>query len=198
LNPAAGPGYNRLMSGIIAKAAVVALALVVVATGAQAQAPRYKREQKRPPAAVPPALPIDRRDAVVATLGAFNGRPYWLALAECGGIYFKLNMLYTDVAVHARVVKLDPKANAEYTKKLNEAIRTATTYFNGAERFLMTDRGIERADAVLTYDRQSRAAGDRFKTVEAALGGAKACPLLFQACREAYPKQCSERLAPTS
>jgi len=198
LNPAARPGDNRLMSGVIAKAAVVAVAVVVAATAAHAQTTRYKREQKRAPEAAPPALPIDRRDAVVAAPGAFNGHPYWMALAECGGIYFKLNVFYTDVAVHARVVKPDPKANAEYTKRLNEAIRTATTYFNGAERFLMTDRGIERADAVLTYDGQSRAAGDRFKTVEAALGGVKACPPLYQACREAYPKQCSERLAPAS
>ena len=78
--------------------------------------------------------------------------------------------------MHARVVKPDPRANAEYTKKLIEAIKTATTYFDGAEHFLMTDRGIERTDAVLTYDGQSRAAGERLKTVDAALAAAKACP----------------------
>jgi len=179
-----------------ARTAVVALALFIATTGGYAQT-HYKREQKRPPEAAAPTLPIDKRDAVVTAPGGFNGRPYWLALAECGGIYFKLNVLYTDAAVHARVVKPDPKANTEYTRKLNEAIRTATTYFNGAERFLMTDRGIERADAVLTYDGQSRAAGERFKTIEAALVGARACPALYQACREVYPKQCSEPLAPT-
>jgi hypothetical protein len=183
---------------MIAKAAVVALALFVATTGAQGQTTRYKREQRRAPEPAPLSVPIDKRDAVVTAPGAFNGRPYWLALAECGGIYFKLNVLYTDAAVHARVVKPDPKANTEYTKKLNEAIRTATTYFNGAERLLMTDRGIERADAVLTYAGQSRAAGERLKTIEAALAGVKACPALYQACREAYPKQCSEPLAPTS
>ena len=32
----------------------------------------------------------------------------------------------------------------------------------------MTDRGLDRVDAVLTYDEQSRAAGDRFKTIDAA------------------------------
>jgi hypothetical protein len=134
----------------------------------------------------------------VAAPGIFNGRPYWLALAECGGIYFKLNVLYTDAAVHARVTKPDPRANAEYTRKLNEAIKTATTYFDGAEHFLMTDRNIERSDAVLTYDGQSRAAGDRVKTVEAGIAAAKACPLLYHACREANPKHCGRPLPPTS
>ena len=60
---------------------------------------------------------IDKRDSLVAAPGPFNGRPYWLALAQCGGIYFKLNTLYTDAAVRARVVKPDPKANAELTPK---------------------------------------------------------------------------------
>ena len=40
----------------------------------------------------------------------------------------------------------------------------------------MTDRGLERADAVLTYDGQSRAAGERVKTIEAALAAAKVLP----------------------
>ena len=61
-------------------------------------------------------------------------------------------LFYTDVAVHARVTKPDPRANAEFTKKLNEAMSVATTYFDGAEHFLMAQRGLERADAVLTYD----------------------------------------------
>ena len=71
-------------------------------------------------------------------------------------------------------------------------------YFNGAERFLMADRGVERIDAVLVYDPQSRAAGDRLKTVEAAQAAALACPALYEACQAAYPKACSERLPPTS
>ena len=129
--------------------------------------------------------------------GAFNGKPYWLALAQCGGAYFKLNVFYTDIATHARV-KPDPKTAAEYTKKLTDAIKTGTMYFNGAERFLMTDRGVERVDAVLTYDPQSRAAGDRLKTVDAALAAALACPALYEACQAAYPKACSERLPPAS
>jgi len=109
------------MPGSFAKATLVALALVVAAAAAQAQTVRHKREQRRPPEPAIPAVPIDKRDSIVAAAGAFNGRPYWVALAQCGGIYFKLNVLYTDAAVHARVVKPDPRANAEYTKKLHEA-----------------------------------------------------------------------------
>jgi hypothetical protein len=183
------------MPGFLAKTALIALALIV-ATGADAQTRRKRepREAERPP----PAMPVDKRDSVVAAPGAFSGRPYWLALAECGGIYFKLNIFYTDAAVHARAVKPDPRANAEYTKKLSEAIKTGTTFFDGAERFLMTDRGIERIDAVLVYDPHSRAMGDKLKTVDAALAAAKACPQLYQACRATFPKECNETLTPTS
>lgn len=189
-------GCSRSMLERVAKAAIVALALAVVATGAQAQAMRQKRDPRSAPEQATPAAPTDKRDSVVAMQGAFNGHPYWLALAQCGGIYFKLNTLYTDIAVRARVVKPDPKVNAEYTKKLTEAIKAATTFFNGAERFLMTERGLERADAVLTYDGQSRAAGDRLKTIDAGLAAAKACPALYQACQQGFAKQCSEALVP--
>jgi hypothetical protein len=183
------------MPGTIAKAALVTLALVVAASSAEAQTARKKGPQRAAEPTVP-AVPVDARDDVVAALGVFNGRPFWLALAQCGGIYFKLNALYTDVAVHARVVKPDPATNAEFTKKLNEATKTATTFLNGAEHFLMTNRGVERADAVLTYEGQMRAAGDRLKTIEAALAAAKPCPALYQTCRDAYPKQCNESLIP--
>jgi hypothetical protein len=199
LKPAATVRYNRAMPKRFATAAlVVALALTIAATSVHAQAWRQKREQRRPPEPATPAMPIDKRDSLVAMPGAFSGHPYWLALAQCGGIYFKLNVLYTDVAVRARVVKPDARVNAEYTKKLTEAIKTATTFFDGAEHFLMADRGIERSDAVLTYDGQSRAAGDKVKTVDAALAAAKSCPALYQACRETFAKQCNESLAPTS
>jgi len=177
----------------IAAAAVI----VVLATAAQAQIPRQKQDQKHPEPAAP-AVPIDKRDRLVVFPGAFNGHPYWLALAQCGGIYFKLNVLYTDIAVHARVVKPDPKTNAEYTKKLTDAIKTATIYFNGAEHFLMADRGLERLDAVLTYDGQSRGAGDRLRTIDAALAAAKSCPALYQACQNAFAKECNEQPPPTS
>jgi hypothetical protein len=188
--------HNRAMPKMLAKAALFVLALIIAAT-AQAQTTSRKRERARSEPAVP-AVPVDKRDSVVAAPGPFNGRPYWMALAQCGGIYFRLNVLYTDAAVHARVVKPDPKANAEFTKQLGEAIKIATTYFNGAERFLMTDRGIERADAVLTYDGQSRAAGERVKSIEAALAAAKPCPALYQVCQAEHAKQCAEPLAPMS
>jgi len=193
LNEMARPGYNRGMRKVVGTAAVVAMALVVASSvDAQTRHRQQPKEVEHPA----PAVPLDKRDSVVTAAGAFNGRPYWLALAQCGGIYFKLNLLYTDIAVHARSVKPDPKLNAEYTKKLNEAIKTATTYFAGAERFLMTDRVLERIDAVLIYDEQSRAAGDRFKTIDAALNAAQACPALYQACQDAYSKACSEPLSP--
>lgn len=194
LSKAARPGYTRAMPGRFAGAVLIVLVLAVAAGGVQAQTPRYKREQRRAPEPAVPAVSVDKRDSLVAAAGPFNGRPYWLALAQCGGIYFKLNILYTDAAVHARVVKPDPKIAAEDTTKLNEAIETATSYFDAAEHFLMTDRAIERADAVLTYDGQSRAAGERLKTVEAALTAAKPCAALYRTCQEAYPKQCNEPL----
>ena len=182
------------MPGIFARAALLTIALVAV-TSADAQTRRKREIQETAPPV--PAASVDKRDSVVAAPGPFNGKAYWLALAQCGGAYFKLNLFYTDLAVHARI-KPDPRATAEYTRKLTDAIKTGTIYFNGAERFLMTDRGIERVDAVLTYDPQSRAAGDRLKTVEAAQAAALACPALYEACQAAYPKACSERLPPAS
>ena len=190
------------MPGTLAKAGLALIALVTAATSAQPQTRhRYEHERDRPPKEVErPAPPpsVDKRDSVVTAVGGFNGRPYWLALAQCGGIYFKLNVLYTGIAVQARAVKPDPKINAEYTRKLNEAISDATAFFNGADQFLATDRGLERTDAVLTYDEQSRAAGERVKTVAEALAAAKACPVLYQACQQALPKACGAVLVPTS
>lgn len=177
--------------------AVFTLAVMSGATNALAQATRHKAAPKPSGQAAPPVL-TDTRDSIVTAAGPFNGRPYWLGLAQCGGIYFKLNVLYTDAAVHARVVKPDPHANAEFTKKLTEAISIATTYFDSAEHFLMTQRSIDRAEAVLTYDGQSHAAGERLKTIEAALAAVRDCPALYHACQEAFPKQCNESLSPLS
>jgi len=196
LNPGARANYDRAMPRLTVKAALFALALIVAVNGAQAQT-RQKREQRSAEPATP-AASVDKRDSLVAAAGAFNGRPYWLALAQCGGIYFKLNVFYTDAAVHARIDRPDPRANSEFSKKLTDAIKTATAYFDGAEHFLMTDRGLERIDAVLVYDAQSHAAGDRLKTIDAALTAAKVCPVLYQACQEANAKACSETLAPVS
>jgi len=185
------------MSHVFAKALPAALALTLAATGLHAQG-RYQREQRRQSEPAAPSVAVDKRDSVVAAPGPYGGRAYWLALAECGGIYFKLNSLYTDVAVRARVVKPDPRINAEYTKKLGEAMRTATIFFNGAERFLMTERGLERADAVLTYDSSSRAAADKVKTIDAGRSAVQSCPALYQACRDAFSKQCNEPLPSAS
>jgi hypothetical protein len=179
----------------VAKAALLTMIAFVAVTNADAQTRRGRQPQEAAPAV--PAISIDKRDAMVVAPGPFSGKAYWLALAQCGGAYFKLNLLYTDLAVHARI-KPDPRATAEYTRKLTDAIKTATVYFDGTERFLMADRGVERVDAVLTYDPQTRAAEDRLKTVEAAESAAQACPVLYQACRAAYPKACSEQLPPTS
>ncbi len=186
------------MSGVFAKSAlaisVVAALALLVATGADAQR-HYRRRAPRETERAP-AISFDSRDTIVAAPGPFKGQPYWLALADCGGIYFKLNVLYTDAAVRARVVKPDPRANAEFTKKLNEAINTATLYFDAAEEFLRTDRGLDRDAAILTYDAPSRVAGDRAKTIDAALAAARACPALYRACHAGKYKACGGKLAP--
>jgi hypothetical protein len=189
------PRLRRAIAGTV----LLAVALIAGATNTLAQGTRSRHKPAHKPAetAAPP-ISVDKRDSLVTATGPFAGRPYWLALAQCGGIYFKLNVLYTDAAVHARVVKPDPHANSEFTKKLHEAINIATTYFDSAEHFLMSQRGVERVDAVLIYDGHSRAAGERLSTVEAALAAAKDCPALYQACQEAFSKQCSEPLSPLS
>jgi hypothetical protein len=184
---------SSTLSNTVIRAALLAIALAA-ATGATAQT--HSREPKDAHPA--PAVSGDKRDTVVNGVTPYSGRPYWLALAQCGGIYFKLNTLYTDIAVHARSVKPDPRVNEEFTKKLTDAIRTATTFFDGADHFLMNDRGIERVDAVLVYDDHSRAAGDRVNTIEEGLNAAKACPALYQACQLSNPKACDETLTPTS
>lgn len=186
------------MRGFITKATFIALALVIAA-GADAQTRRHRAPRETESAApAAPAASTDKRDSLVQMPGAYNGRPYWLVLAQCGGTYFKLNILYADAAAHARVIKPDPKATTEYTRDLKDAIRVATIYYDAVERFLMTDRGVERVDAVIIYDPQSRAAGERLKTIEAAQAATQTCPALYKACQGAYPKACSEVLPPTS
>ena len=188
------------MSRALTKLVLPVITLAVATTNAQAQY-RHRYSRQREPRQIErpaPAVPVDKRDRVVTAAGPFTAKPYWLALAQCGGIYFKLNVLYTDIAVHARVVKPDPRINAEYTKKLNDAINTATVYFDSANQFLMTDRNIERDDAVLIYDGQSRATGDRVKTIDEALAAARSCPALYAACQQAHPKECSGALTPIS
>src|SRR5262245_45614095 len=111
----------------IKTAAFIALAALVLTAADQSA---RKRERAPAEAAPPPAAPPDKRDRLVAAPGTpFNGRPYWQALAQCGGIYFKLNSLYSSAAIQAKVVKPDPAANAQFTKKSDAARRTATAFF---------------------------------------------------------------------
>src|SRR5215470_11424740 len=169
---------------------IAAVALVMTATDAQSARKRERAPAEAPP---PPAAPPDKRDRLVAAPGTpFNGRPYWQALAQCGGIYFKLNSLYSTAAIQAKVVKPDPTANAAFTKKSDAARRTATAFFEAAERFLVADRGMAREDAIMTYDARATAEGDRLKTVEAAEQAIKPCPALYQTCRDLSPKICTE------
>jgi len=175
--------------GRAGKVAVVALAAVMAVTAADAQS-RRKREKEAPP---PPLAPADKRDRVVSLpQSPFNGRPYWQSLAQCGGIYFKLNSLYSGVAIQAKVVKPDPAVNAQFLKKSDGARRTATVFFKAAEGYLMADRGVTRDDAMMTYDSRAAAEGDRHKTIETAEQATKPCPALYQACREVSPKICAE------
>jgi len=175
--------------GSIGKAAALALAAILVLSGA-ADAQRKREREREKPA---PAAPPDKRDRLVAAPGTpFNGRPYWQAMAQCGGIYFKLNTLYSNAAIQAKVVKPDAAANAAFSKKSDAARRTATAFFDAAERFLIADRGMAREDAIMTYDVRATEEGDRYKTPESAEQAVKPCPALYQACRAADPKICSD------
>jgi hypothetical protein len=174
----------------IGKATVIVLAVLVMATVAEAQS-RRKREREQAPPAAPAA---DKRDRLVAAPGTpFTGRPYWQAMAQCGGIYFKLNTLYSTAAIHAKLGKPpDAAANAQFTKKSDAARRTATAFFEAAERFLIADRGLAREDAIMTYDARATVEGDRHKTIDSAEQATAPCPALYHACREASPKICSD------
>jgi hypothetical protein len=173
----------------ITKIVIVTLLALLVVTSADAQS-RRKRERAPAPA---PAAPPDRRDRLVAAPGTpFNGRPYWLALAQCGGIYFKLDNLYTLAAIQAKVGKPDPAANTRFSKMSDAARRNATAFYDAAERFLVADRGIAREDAMLMYDNRGNEEGERHKAIEAATKAVQPCPALYQTCRDAFPKICSE------
>jgi hypothetical protein len=170
-------------------------AILAVALAQTAAAQTHRRAKKE--AAPAPSAPADKRDRAVAAPGTiFNGRAYWQAAAQCGGIYFKLGLIYSDGAVRAKVVKPDPAAYASLTKDADTANRTATAFFDAAERFLIADRKLGRDEAVITYDPVSTASGDRVKTAEAATQAAKPCPELYLACHGAFPQVCSEKAMP--
>jgi hypothetical protein len=174
--------------------ALVAALAIVVSCSSGADAARRARKQSEEPA--PPPVPADKRDRTVAAPGSpFNGRAYWQAAAQCGGIYFRLNTLYSDQAATAKVVKPDPAAYARLTKEADAAVVTATSFFDVSEYFLATDRKLARQEAVLVYDGISRSAGDRLKAVDAALQAAKPCPELYKVCRAAHPQACADSRA---
>ncbi len=153
-----------------------------------AQAQRSKQQ----PA---PAQPSgDRRDQVVAAPGTpYHGRAYWWAAAQCAGIYFKLGTLYAEEATRIRAAKPDPAAAAALSRSAESAGRSSASFYEIAERFLATDRGLSQEAAVQAYDGQAAAAGDRHKSIDAAVKAAEACPALLETCRGAVPKICGER-----
>ena len=173
-------------------ATILVLALSSIADGATS-----KRRAKKPEEAAPPPAPVDKRDRVVNAPGmAFNGRAYWQAAAQCAGIYFKLGAIHSDAAIRAKVVKPDPAAYAALTKDANEANRSATAFYEAAERFLIADRKVSREEAVVTYDPVANAGGERVKTAEAAATAARSCPDLYQICHGTFPQICPERSLP--
>ncbi|MEA2874849.1 MAG: hypothetical protein QOF14_45 [Hyphomicrobiales bacterium] len=172
----------------IAIAAILSIALSSLAA-AQSQTKRRPTKQEAPP----PTTPADKRDRVVNAPGtAFNGKAWWQAAATCGGIYFKLGIVYSDAAIRAKVVKPDPAAYASLTKDADGASKTATAFFDAAERFLIADRKVARDEAVMTYDAVASANGDRVKTADAAVQAAKPCPDLYKTCRGAFPQLCND------
>ena len=177
---------------------VTTAAILVIALTLSAAAETRRAKKQQTPGA-PPAAPADKRDRTVAAPGTpFHGKAYWQATAQCGGIYFKLGTFYADAAVRAKVVKPDPAAYAKFTKEADGASRTATVFFEAAERFLVADRKLARDEAVMTYDPVASANGDRLKTAEAATQAAKPCPELYSTCRGAFPQVCNDTAALTN
>jgi len=87
----------KLRQRVIAVTATLAIA---VATLSAADAARRLKKQED---AAPAPAPGDKRDRVVTAAGTFNGKTYWQAAAQCGGIYFRLNTLYSEAAISAKV-----------------------------------------------------------------------------------------------
>ena len=182
--------------GVRRTLAIATILLLALSSFADAQQSK-RRGKKTGRQAAPAPAPVDRRDRLVSAPGTpFNGRAYWQAAAQCGGTYFKLGTLHSEAAVRAKVVRPDPAAFASLTKDMGAANRSATAFFEAAERFLIADRKLSREDAMLTYDSVAGASGDRVKTVDAAAQAAKPCPELYLACHGAYPQVCPERSLP--
>jgi len=178
---------------VFALAAALAIAAASVSAADAARRPRKQEE------AAPAPVPGDKRDRTVAAPGSpFNGRAYWQAAAQCGGIYFRLNTLYSEAAITAKVIKPDPAAYTRFSKEAEGASTHATTFFEASEQFLVADRKLARQEAVLTYDAVAHTAGDRLKSVEAALQASKPCPDLYKVCRGAFPQACTDTAALTN
>jgi hypothetical protein len=176
-------------------ATLLAIAIVLQPSVVQS-APRPKKGEQTAPA---PVAASDRRDRTVAAPGTpFHGRAYWQAAAQCGGIYFKLNTAYSDAAISAKVIKPDPAAFTKLSKNADGAATTATAFFDVSERFLVADRKLARDEAVMTYDPVASSAGERLKSVEAALQAAKPCAELYQTCRSVFPQICNDPAALTN
>jgi hypothetical protein len=177
---------------------ILATATIAIAAAAISAAEAARRPKKQDEAA-PIATPGDKRDRLVAAPGTpFNGRAYWQATAQCGGIYFRLNTLYSDAAITAKVIKPDPAAFTRFSKEADGASTNATTFFEASEHFLVADRKLARQEAVLTYDAVAHTAGDRLKSIDAALQATKPCPELYKVCRGAYPQACGDTAALTN
>ena len=174
-------------------AAVFAIASAAMSAGEAA------RRTKKQDDAAPVATPGDKRDRVVTAPGTpFNGRAYWQAAAQCGGIYFRLTALYSDAAISAKVTKPDPTAYTRFSKQADGASTQATTFFEAAEQFLIADRKLARPEAALTSDAVAHTTGERFKSIDAALQATKPCPELYKVCRGAYPQICNDTAALTN
>jgi hypothetical protein len=181
-----------MSSGLRRIIAIAAILGVVLTSAAEAQSHRRSKKQQQESAPAP--APVDKRDRLVNAPGSvFNGKAYWQATAQCGGIYFKLGSIYSEAAIRAKVIKPDPVAYTSFNKDANTANRTATGFFESAERFLIADRKLTRDEAVMSYDPVSNASGDRIKTAEAAAATAKSCPELYATCHGAFPQVCRER-----
>jgi hypothetical protein len=174
--------------------AIATILLIALSSAADAQSKRRGKKQEE---AAPPPAPVDKRDRAINVPGtSFNGRAYWQATAQCGGLYFKIGTLQSDAAVRAKVIKPDPAAYASLTRDANAANRSATAFFEAAERFLVADRKLSREEAVIVYDPVASASGERVKTIDAAATAARSCPELYLICHGAYPQVCSERSLP--
>src|SRR5262249_60537359 len=89
---------------------IAAVALVMTAADAQSARKRERAPAEAPP---PPAAPPDKRDRLVAAPGTpFSGRPYWQALAQCGGVYFQAKSLHSSAALPAQGGKPRPAGHA--------------------------------------------------------------------------------------